>query len=184
MLFSHRKSSDIRPLHGIEGHPSVPWNPISSFTANPISVAEGIDQGRGLNASPSRDTVEQPTLPHDNESDADDGIRASVLSKMRGAEKKDELKQRIMILEQDKLQARENATVWKEKLYLLKKTFHLLQVKLSVKRKNEVERVARRQDEKETNFIDEPFRWRNRRNGISEHSCIRLCARQSSRLRA
>lgn len=39
---SNRKPSDIRQLHGVEGQPRVPSNPLSLFTAGPISVTEDI----------------------------------------------------------------------------------------------------------------------------------------------
>lgn len=83
-------------------------------------------------------------LSINNDNNANDGIRATVLSKKRWVEERNELNQNIMNLEQDKQQARENATAWKETFYLLKKTFQVLQVELSVKWKNDVKRVWRK----------------------------------------
>lgn len=48
--------------------------------------------------------------PSEDESSANDGLKATVLSKKRRDEKINELRQRTMILEQDEVQVRENAT--------------------------------------------------------------------------
>lgn len=96
----------------LEGNLLYP-QPRRSYAAKSISVAKDIGQKRD-NASLNRVTVESPTLTSADVGDKDDGIRATILSKKRRVETINELKQCVMVSEQDKLQVRENAS-WKGK---------------------------------------------------------------------
>lgn len=80
-------------------------------------------------------------MPSDSDSDTGDGIMSIVLSKKRFDETvKKKVKQQFTILELDNLQERENPAGWKENYFALDRKALVLQVELSLKQKNDVER--------------------------------------------
>lgn len=120
-------------------HISWRQSPISSTPSSvnpiitePISGEDGIGQDCG-NTSLYRAAVKQLLGSSDNEGDEGVGIMVTVLSMKRRLGTTNKLKHRIIILEQEKLQARRIAAGVKEELFALEKKFQTLQIELKDK---------------------------------------------------
>lgn len=155
-------------MHGVKRQFKILPYSVRSYTGKPNSVAEDICQRSGT-PSLNTTTVKQSMYPSDDEEDENDCTRAAVLEKNRRVEKINELMQCIMILEQEEIQT-QNEAAWKGKFTSLKNTFYVLQVGLSLKRRNNVERAQRSDKKTWPNVSDEHFRWQKRRVCTQSHS--------------